>query len=190
MQSTTVGTIALQPAIGAGKRAIMMLPSGMIDVERAERSFVDRIERPGQRLVGDARAGERARIDAGFALARAARQVDGHRRALDRDLDVDRHRFAFAHAVVVDGGRGFVDAVRKLRHHIAALALGLVEDAVDRRQDRVAAVFAEQFVHAARGEAAGRHLRFHVAERGFREADIVLDDAIERLVEHALRDKS
>ena len=48
------------------------------------------------------------------------------------------------------------------------------------------AVFAEQLVHAARGEAAGRHLRFHVAERGFRKADVVLDDAIERLVEHAL----
>ncbi len=30
MASTTVGTIALQPAIGAGKRAIMMLPSGMM----------------------------------------------------------------------------------------------------------------------------------------------------------------
>ncbi len=28
--STTIGTIMLQLAIGAGKRAIMMLPSGMI----------------------------------------------------------------------------------------------------------------------------------------------------------------
>ena len=30
MASTTVGTMPLQPAIGAGKRAIMMLPSGMM----------------------------------------------------------------------------------------------------------------------------------------------------------------
>jgi hypothetical protein len=29
MVSTTIGTIALQPDIGAGNRAIMMLPSGM-----------------------------------------------------------------------------------------------------------------------------------------------------------------
>ena len=99
---------------------------------------------------------------------------------------MDRHRLALAHAVVVDRGRGFIDAVGKLRHDVAALALGLVENAHDRRQNRVAAVFVEQLVEAAGGEAAGRHLRFHVAERGFRKADVVLDDAIKRLVEHAL----
>ena len=75
------------------------------DLERAERAFVDRIERAGQRLVGDARAGIGARVDRGLALGRAAGQVDGHVAGLDRDLDVDRHLFALEHAVVVDRGR-------------------------------------------------------------------------------------
>ncbi len=34
-------------------------------------------------------------------------------------------------------------------------------------------------------EAAGGHLRFHVAQRGLRKADVVLDDAVERVVELA-----
>ena len=34
-------------------------------------------------------------------------------------------------------------------------------------------------------EAAGRHLRAHVAQRGFREADVVADDLAEKLVELA-----
>src|SRR5712691_1803240 len=38
------------------------------DLERAERAFVDGIERAGERLVGDARAGKGARIDRGLAL--------------------------------------------------------------------------------------------------------------------------
>ena len=87
MVSTTVGTMALQPDIGAGKRAIMMLPSGMMTFERAERAFVDRVERPGQRLVGDARARVGARVDRRLALGRAAGQIDGHVAALDVDLD-------------------------------------------------------------------------------------------------------
>ena len=56
---------------------------------------------------------------------------------------------------------------------------------LDRGEDGLAAVFVEQLVHAPRGEAAGRHLRFHVAERGFREADVVLEHAVERVVELA-----
>ena len=40
MVSTTIGTIRLQPDIGAGKRAIMMMPSGMITLSaRNEPSF-------------------------------------------------------------------------------------------------------------------------------------------------------
>ncbi len=120
------------------------------DLERAERAFVDRIERAGQRLVGDARAGIGARVDRGLALGRAAGQVDGHVAGLDRDLDVDRHLFALEHAVVVDRGRRLVDAVGQLRHHVAALLLGLVEDAVDGGEQRVAAVFVEQLVEPAR----------------------------------------
>ena len=156
------------------------------DLEGAERAFVDRIERPGQRLVGDARARIGPRVDAGLALGRAAGQVDDHVAGFDRDLDVDRDLFALEHAVVVDRGRRLVDAIGKLRHHVAALPLGLVENLVDRGEQGVAAVFLEQLVEAAAGEAAGRHLRFHVAERGFRKADVVLDDAIERLAELAL----
>ena len=48
--STTVGSMRLQPAIGAGKRAIMMLPSWMTTFQRAERAFVDRLERRRQPL--------------------------------------------------------------------------------------------------------------------------------------------
>ena len=89
------------------------------------------------------------------------------------------------HAVVVDGGFRLVDAVGKLRDHVAAFLLGLVEDRLDGGEDGVAAVFVEHLVHALGGEPAGRHLRFHVAERGFREADVVLEHAVERLVELA-----
>src|SRR6266480_3199610 len=46
-------------------------------------------------------------------------------------------------------------------------------------------VLVEQLVHAARREAAGRHLRFHIAERGIRKPDIVLDHAVEGVVESA-----
>ena len=85
------------------------------------------------------------------------------------------------HAVVVDRGRGLVDAVGKLRHHVAALPLGLVEDL--RRSPRacVSRPYLSNSSSSRRAaEAAGRHLRFHVAERGFRKADVVLDDAVER----------
>ena len=155
-------------------------------LERAKRAFVDGIERAGQRLIGDAGAGERARVDSSPPLLGAARQVDHHRALLDRDLDPDRDRLALEHAVVVHGGLRLVDAVWKLRHDIAALGLGLVEDAVDGGQDGALAVFVEQLVHAARREAAGGHLRLHVAERGFRKADVVLEHAVERLVDLAL----
>ena len=92
--STTVGTIALQPDIGAGKRAIMMFPSGIIDIERAEGALVDRLQRRRQRLVGDACARERAGVDRRAPLAGAARQVDRHVAALDDDLGVDPDRLA------------------------------------------------------------------------------------------------
>src|SRR5207248_1597382 len=78
------------------------------------------------------------------------------------------------HAVVIHGGGGFVDAVRKRCDHVAALALGLLEDAVDCCQDGVAAVFVEQLIHAPCRQPTGGHLRFHVAERGFRKSDVVL----------------
>src|ERR687888_502997 len=34
-------------------------------------------------------------------------------------------------------------------------------------------------------EAAGRHLRFHIAERGIWKPDVVLDHAVERVIESA-----
>ncbi len=88
-------------------------------------------------------------------------------------------------AVVVDEGARLVDAVRELLHDVAALALGLVENLRDGVENGVPAVFVEQLVHAPHREPARRHLRFHVAERGFREADVVLEHAVERLVELA-----
>ena len=71
----------------------------MIDLAGAERAFVDRFERPGQRLVGNARARIGARVDAGAALLRTVRQIDDHVAALDRDLDLDLERNALVDAV-------------------------------------------------------------------------------------------
>ena len=156
------------------------------DLESAERALVDRVERTGERLVGDARAGIGARIDRSLALGRAAGQIDRHVAALNRDLDPDRHFFAANQAIVVDRSLGLVDTVGKLRHHVAALLLGLVENLRDGGEDRVLAVLVEQLVHATSRETAGRHLRFHVAERGFRKPDVVLEHAEEGLVEVAL----
>ena len=68
-------------------------------------------------------------------------------------------------------------------HQVPTLRLGLGKDAPDRGEDGVLAVLLEQLVHAARREPAGRHLRFHVAERGFGEPDVVLEHAVERLVD-------
>src|SRR5262249_34510532 len=84
------------------------------------------------------------------------------------------------------GGGGLVDAVWELGHDVAALRFGLVEDAVYSRKDGVATVFVEQLVHAPRGQPTGGHLRFHVAERGLRKADVVLEHAWKGLVELAL----
>ena len=72
MASTTVGTMPLQPAIGAGKRAIMMLPSGMMTSSARNEPSLTGSSGAGQRLVGDARAGVGARVDRGLALGRAA----------------------------------------------------------------------------------------------------------------------
>ena len=155
------------------------------DLESAERALVDRVERTGERLVGDARARIGARIDRSLALGRAAGQIDRHVAALNRDLDPDRHFLVADQAIVVDRSLGLVDTVGKLRHHVAALLLGLVENLRDRSEDGVSSVLVEQLVHAARREAAGRHLRFHIAERGIRKPDIVLDHAVERVVESA-----
>ena len=156
------------------------------DLESAERALVDRVERTGERLVGDARAGIGARIDRSLALGRAAGQIDRHVAALNRDLDPDRHFLVADQAIVVDRSLGLVDTVGKLRHHVAALLLGLVENLRDRSEDGVSSVLVEQLVHATSRETAGRHLRFHVAERGLRKTDVVLDDPVERLVELAL----
>src|SRR4029453_9219597 len=98
---------------------------------------------------------------------------------------LDGNRLAGGYGVPVEGSRGLVDAIGELRHHVAALRLGLVEDARDRLENGIAAVFAEQLVHAPRREPAGRPLRLPVAERGFRKTDVVPEHAIERLVELA-----
>ena len=155
------------------------------DLERAERTLVDRVERTRERLVGDTRAGIGARIDSSLALGRAAGQVDCHVAALDRDLDADRDFLVADQAVVIDRSLGFVDTVGKLHHHVTALLLGLVEDLRNGGEDRVLAVLVEQLVHAARGKATGGHLRFHIAERRLRKPNVVLDHAVERLVELA-----
>src|SRR5262249_39146050 len=152
-------------------------------LERTKGALIDRVERAGQRLVGDARAGKGARIDGGAPLLRATREIDGHRAVVDRDFGADGDRLVAGDAVLIEGGFGLVNAIGELRHHVAAFRFGLVEDAPDRLEQGIAAVFAEQLVHAPRREPARRHLRLHVAERGFRKTDVVLEYAIERLVE-------
>src|SRR5215470_7952963 len=156
------------------------------DLECAERASVDGLERAGQRLIGDAGARKRARVDAGAALGRAAREVDGHLAFCDCDLDADWHGLALEDAVVIHRRFGLIDAVGKLRHHVAALGLGLIEDAIDRRENGGLAVLVEQLVHAACRQPTGGHLRFHVAERGLGKTDVVLEHAVERLVKLAL----
>ena len=91
------------------------------------------------------------------------------RTMIDRDLGVDRHPLAALHTVIVDEGVRLVDAVGEFFDDVAALALGLVENLRDGVENGVPAVFVEQLGHAADREPACRHLRFHVAERGFRE---------------------
>src|SRR6516165_1605175 len=164
MVSTTIGTITLKLDIGAGKRAIMTLPSGIITLSARKEPSLTESSAP---------------------LLRAAREIDGHRAMVDRDLGADGNRFVAGDAVLVEGGFGLVNAIGELRHHVAAFRFGLVEDAPDRLEHGIAAVFAEQLLHAPRREPARRHLRLHVAERGFRKTDVVLEHAIERLVELA-----
>src|SRR5215475_2217271 len=67
-------------------------------------------------------------------------------------------------------------------------AIGRIFDETETkcRKDCCLAVFVEQLVHAARRQPTGCHLRFHVAERGFRKPDVVLEHTVERLVELAL----
>ena len=137
-------------------------------VERAERAFVDRFERAGQRLVGDARARIGARVDSRLALARAAGQIDRHAAMVDRDFGREVKPLVALDAVIVKERACLIDAILQLFHDVAALALGFIEDLRDGVEDRVLAVFVEQLVHAPYREPAGRHLRFHVAERGFR----------------------
>ncbi len=154
-------------------------------LQRPERPFIDGIERAGQRFVSDAGARQRARVDGGAPLFGAAGEIDRHRAFVDRDLGMDRHRLAAADAVLVERRARLVGAVGELRHHVAALGFGLVEDLRNGGEDGVAAVFVEQLVHATGRQSAGRHLRFHVAERGLGKADVVLEHAIQRLVDLA-----
>ncbi len=67
----------------------------------------------------------------------------------------------------------------------AALGFGLVEDLLDGRENRVAAVFLEQLVQAPERQSAGGHLRAHVAERGVRVADVVAHNLEQQLVDLA-----
>src|SRR6516165_1624836 len=85
------------------------------DLERAERALVDRIERAGERLVGDVRAGERARIQPGTTLLGAAGQVDRHCAFVDYHLGVDRYGLARGNAVLVELSFSLVDAIGELR---------------------------------------------------------------------------
>ncbi len=155
---------------------------GQHHVAGAERALVHRLVRRGQRLVGDQRARLGPAVGAHRPLLRAVGEVDGHVAAGDGDLDVDAHLVDRRRSGIVGEGFRLVGAGREAGDDVPAFTLGLVENALDRGQHRVAPVLAEQLVHAAVGEPAGGDLRAHVAERRLGEADIVADHAVEHLV--------
>src|SRR6185312_11188346 len=155
---------------------------GQDDVECAERALIHGRHGLRQRLVGDAGAGEGARVESALSLARASREVDRHLAALDRDLGVDVDPLQPLGCFVVEEGARLVNAVGHALDHRPALRLSLVENLRDAMEHRRFAVALEELVDAPQREAAGGDLRAQIAERAFRKADVVADDAIERFV--------
>ena len=169
MVSITVGSAMLHSPSAAGGLALSIVPSGSIDFERPEAAFVDVEIGRGQRLEGDARAGDAAGA-AGIERARHLRvhlgEIDGHRASRARStLTLTRSGLSSVAAVVVEEALGLVVAVRNLLDHGARRGFGLVPDLGDAGLDRVAAVARDQFAVAPRAELAGRDLRAQVAER-------------------------
>src|SRR6185437_6157353 len=102
--------------------------------------------------------------------------------ALDRDLGVDVDPLQPLRRFIIEKSARLINAVGHALDHRAALRLGLVENLRDAMEHRRFAVALEELVDAPQREAAGGDLRAQIAERAFRKADVVANDAIERFV--------
>ena len=184
MVSTTVGRMRT-PA--GHRRRVMRHHNGAFgqhDIEGSERALIDRRQRLGERFIRDTGARKRSGIQSALPLLRAVGEVDDHAAAIDRDLGVNVDALGPGRRVVVEEGRGFVDAVLDLHDDGAAFGFGLVEDARHGRLHGLLAVALIKLVDATQSEAAGGDLRAQIAHRALREADIVADHLMQRLVEH------
>ena len=127
------------------------------DFQRPKRPLVDRLKRARQPFVRNIGARKCAAVQSAFSFLRAPSEVDRHVLAGDDDLDVDGNDVV-ARTIRVQKRRRFINAITQTRHRIAALALGIVEHALDGAIKGVEAVSLDEMCIAPLGHFARRHL--------------------------------
>ena len=130
--------------------------------------------------------GERERVvDRALHLRMGAGPVDHHVAAALAQGDEEADRLAVVDAVVVDPVLEAPFAVRQLLERGARQALGIVDRLLHVDAGLLGAVLAHELGELPLGDVAGRELRAQVAEHLHREADVLLDEAHQRLVDLA-----
>ncbi len=172
--STSRVCVSQPPTTGAGQVQLVTVPARRVEPDEAVEAVV-------HRQVGVDQALERVRAGReGLRVGRVDRRAPlrvgaGVSKRTPSGAELDAR--AQAHglvgvAVVVDGALGLVDAVRQRRELGARAPLGVVEQLVHRREDRLAAVALDQRLHAAHAGRVRGDLRAEVAGRLVLRADL------------------
>src|SRR5215213_1544673 len=162
------------PLAGIGLLGAEQRASAHVHRQWPERPAVRRVVGVDQELVGHAAGGDRLRlaaVDRAPAGVVAAREVDPHLLPADLHGEPNPHG-VLAVAVVVEAALGAVDAVGDRGDGRPLEALGLREDLVARRLDRLQAVAGDDGLEAPLPGAHAGDLRAEVADRRGAEAAV------------------